>query len=40
MNIINWNVRGLEKSKRTRLVRDILLEHKINLVGLQEIKKI
>lgn len=39
MNIISWNVRGLGKPKRRRLVRDVLADHYINIVSLQETKK-
>jgi mRNA deadenylase 3'-5' endonuclease subunit Ccr4 len=39
MNILNWNVRGLGKSKRRRLVKDMLLFYNIDIVSLQETKK-
>jgi exonuclease III len=39
INILSCNIRGLGKSKRRKLVKDILLEHKIDVVSLQEIKK-
>jgi hypothetical protein len=39
MNILSWSVKRLEKSKRQRSVKDILSEHKIDIVNLQEMKK-
>jgi nitrate reductase NapE component len=39
MNILSWNIRGLGKPKRRRLIRDILYEHLIDLMSLQETKK-
>lgn len=39
MNIISWNVRGLGKPKRRRLVIDVLADHYIDRVSLQETKK-
>jgi exonuclease III len=39
MNILNCNVRGLGKSKRRRLVKDILSTHNIDIISLQETKK-
>jgi hypothetical protein len=39
MNILNSNVRGLGKSKRRRLVKDILSTHNIDIISLQETKK-
>lgn len=39
MNIFSWNVRGLGKLKRRRLVRDMLLNHHIDIISLQENKK-
>jgi exonuclease III len=39
MNIMSWNVRGLGKPKRKRLVREILNTYKIDIVSLQETKR-
>lgn len=39
MNIISWNARDLGKSKGRRLVKEILIEHHIDIVSIQETKK-
>jgi exonuclease III len=39
MNILSWNVRGLGKPKRRRLVTKILYTHHIDIVSIQETKK-
>jgi exonuclease III len=39
MNIISYNVRGMCKPKRRRLIKDILYNHQIDLVSLQKTKK-
>jgi exonuclease III len=40
MNILNWNVKGLSKPKRRRLLKDLLLQHHIDIVSSQKIKRI
>jgi exonuclease III len=39
MNILSWNVRGLGKPKRRRLVKEIIFTHHIDIVSIQETKK-
>jgi exonuclease III len=39
MNVLSWNVRGLGKPKRRRLVTEILYTHHIDIVSIQETKK-
>lgn len=38
LNILSWNIRGLGKAKRKRLVRVVMIEHKIDIIALQETK--
>lgn len=38
MNIICWNVRGMNDPSRERDVHELLVEHKIGIVGLLETK--
>jgi exonuclease III len=35
MNVLSWNVRGLEKPKKRRLVTEILYTHHIDIVSIQ-----
>lgn len=39
MNILNWNVRGLNSSRSRQLLRDLLVDNKIDVVAIQETKK-
>lgn len=37
MNILNWNIRGLNAPRN--ILRDLLIEHKVSIVALHETKK-
>jgi exonuclease III len=39
MNILCWNARGLGSSKKHRILHDLILDNKIDLVAIQETKK-
>lgn len=39
MNILNWNVRGLNSSRSRQLLRDLLIDNRIDVVAIQETKK-
>ena len=39
INILSWNARGLGLPHKRRTLRDYLLFHKIDIVGIQETKK-
>jgi hypothetical protein len=36
MNIFYWNCRGLGKTQRKHFLKYYLIDHKINLLGIQE----
>jgi exonuclease III len=38
VHIFCWNYRGLNKPKSKTLLNELLLEHKIDIVGIQETK--
>lgn len=37
--ILHWNIRGLNKSNKRLLLKDMLWEHRVDVVGIQETKK-
>lgn len=39
MKVLNWNARGLNAPKKRRILRDMILEHKIDIIVIQETKK-
>jgi exonuclease III len=38
VNILSWNCRGLNQSKKKSLLCDILKDNRIEIVGIQETK--
>lgn len=39
MNFLNWNARGINSSKKRQILHDIIVDHKIDLIAIQETKK-
>jgi exonuclease III len=39
MNILSLNARGLDSSKKHRILHDIIVDNKIDMVAIQETKK-
>lgn len=39
LNILNWNVRGINSSRKRAILKDLLVQHKIDIVLLQETKR-
>lgn len=38
LSMLSWNVRGTCSARSRRMIKDVVLEHKINLLCLQETK--
>jgi exonuclease III len=38
INVLCWNYRGLGKTKRKRLLKEYLVDNKIDILGIQETK--
>lgn len=39
MKILNWNARGLNAPKKRRILKDMIITHKIDIIVIQETKK-
>ena len=39
MNFLNWNARGLNSYKKRQILHDILVDHRIDILAIQETKK-
>lgn len=39
MNILNWNIRGMNQAKKRRALNSIILQHHIDIITIQETKK-
>lgn len=39
MKVLNWNARGLNAPSKRRILRDLILEHHIDIIAIQETKK-
>lgn len=39
MNFLNWNVRGINSTKKRQILADIVTNHHIDILALQETKK-
>ena len=39
MNFLNWNARGLNSYKKRQILHDILVDHHIDILAIQETKK-
>lgn len=39
LNILNWNIRGINSSRKRQILKDHLSQHKIDIVLIQETKK-
>lgn len=39
VNILSWNARGLGASTKRRSLKNILVFHRIDILGIQETKK-
>ena len=39
MNILNWNCRGLNSIRKRYILHDLIIDHKVDLLAVQETKK-
>lgn len=39
MNILNWNVRGIDAPRKRQILEDLISKHHIDLIAIQETKK-
>jgi hypothetical protein len=39
MNILSWNARGLDNPKKCRILHDIIVDNKIDIVVIQKTKR-
>lgn len=39
INILNWNCRGINSSRTRHLLKDLIIDNKVDLVAIQETKK-
>lgn len=39
MNFLNWNARGINSSKKRQILHDMIIDHHINLIAIQETKR-
>lgn len=39
MNFLNWNARGINSSKKRQILHDIIVDHKIDIIAIQETKR-
>lgn len=39
MNVLNWNIRGLNAYRKKKILIDVLRDNKIDIVAIQETKK-
>ena len=39
MNILNWNIRGMNAPRKRRILKDLLKDNHVDLVAIQETKK-
>lgn len=39
MNILNWNYQGLNSTRKRHILHDLIVDHSVDLVLVQETKK-
>lgn len=39
MNILNWNIRGMNSFRKRHALRDYITKHQIDMIAIQETKK-